>query len=133
MNSISREKFRDHLCRKFVRYHFRVDAEIAKRSTSVPCRVTDISREGMYIEVDDPPRVGASFNVRLALNVPLRLECLVRRVVPGAGVGVTFRVRARDQKRFGALLLALGADDFGASGVAIPPPERLWSMIAANE
>lgn len=107
MKPIPREEACDRLRRKFIRFKFHADAEIVRRSTKMSCRVTDISRGGMFIEVADPPREGTSFMLRLALNVPLRLACVVRRVVAGAGVGVTFTVGTRERKRFDALLLAL--------------------------
>ena len=98
---------RDRLQRKFIRFKFHADAEIVRGSTKTACRVTDISRGGLFIQVASPPREGSTFLLRLALNVPLRLTCLVRRVVPGVGVGVTFDVGAREKKRFDALLQAL--------------------------
>ena len=107
MKPIPRAEACARLRRKFIRFKFHADAEIVRRSTKMPCRVTDISRGGMFIEVARPPREGTSFVLRLALNVPLRLACVVRRVVAGAGVGVTFTVGARERKRFDALLLAL--------------------------
>lgn len=107
MNPMPRTEMRDRLRRKFIRFKFHADAEIVRGSTKTACRVTDISRGGMFIQVPTPPREGSTFLLRLALNVPLRVTCLVRRVVPGVGVGVTFEVGTREKKRFDALLLAL--------------------------
>src|SRR2546425_11120571 len=50
-------------------------------------RVLDISAEGMRIEIADPLWVGARFSAVLALEPPLRMECVVRRVEPGGGEG----------------------------------------------
>jgi PilZ domain len=107
MKQLPRAEVRDRLRRKFIRFKFHADAEIVWRSAKASCRVTDISRGGMFIEVADPPREGTRFMLRLALNVPLRLACVVRRVVPNVGVGVTISVGPRERKRFDALLLAL--------------------------
>jgi hypothetical protein len=133
MQAIPRTEFRDRLRRKLIRYKFRVDAEICRRSTSRPCRVTDISRDGMYIEVANPPREGSSFAVRLALNVPLRLNCVVRRVVGGVGVGVSFSVKARDRKRFDGLLMALGADKPVDAGMPFSSSPQSWTPTAVPE
>jgi hypothetical protein len=124
MKPIPRTEMRDRLRRKFIRFKFHADAEIVRGSTKTACRVTDISRGGMFIQVPNPPQVGTSFLLRLALNVPLRLTCVVRRVAPGEGVGVTFDVGAREKKRFDALLLALtdpttpGDGDATSAGIA---------------
>src|SRR3989442_6807084 len=72
-----------------------------RRSTRHPCgavlemewgsavlrgRVLDISAEGMRIEIADPLWVGARFSAVLALEPPLRMECVVRRVGTGGGM-----------------------------------------------
>src|SRR2546426_10978555 len=51
--------------------------------------VIDISAEGMRIEIADPLWVGARFSAMLALEPPLRMECVVRRAEPGGGMGVS--------------------------------------------
>lgn len=99
--------------REFARYQFYMLAEIAWQARKRWGRVTDISRAGMFIEIPDPPCLDASFTAHLALNVPLRINCVVRRVVPNRGVGVTFSVSKEGKKRVEALLLALGS---GATG-----------------
>jgi PilZ domain len=114
--------------RKFARYEFRVDAEIIWQSRKQYGRVTDLSRGGMFIEIADPPCLGANFTTFLALNSPLRLTCTVHRVLASRGVGVSFSVQSADKKRFEALLLALGSDDVpivtgvsGAKRKSAPP------------
>jgi hypothetical protein len=96
--------------RKFARYEFHVNAEIVWQSRKQYGRITDISRGGMFIEIPDPPCLGANFTAYLALNAPLRINCTVHRVVSNRGVGVTFSVRPGDKKRFEALLLVLGGE-----------------------
>src|SRR2546426_7756836 len=49
--------------------------------------VIDISAEGMRIEIADPLWVGARFSAMLALEPPLRMECVVRRGEAGGGMG----------------------------------------------
>src|SRR5260370_29495232 len=55
------------------RYQFQVDIEIQWRSQRVWGRVKNISREGMFIELDDVPEPGARFFGNLSLNAPLRV------------------------------------------------------------
>ena len=71
--------------------------------------VIDISAEGMRIEIADPLWVGAGFSAVLALEPPLRMECVVRRVEPGRGMGVSLVTpEAEDRVRLAALLDPLG-------------------------
>jgi PilZ domain len=116
--------------REFGRYRFQVAVEIEWRSKKLWGRATDISRTGMFIEVADPPCVRESFKVRLALNLPLQLDCVVRRIVAGRGIGVSLSVGAKEKRRFEALLLALGlgADPVSA-GVNLPQPEPPRTMV----
>src|SRR5262249_31197409 len=126
-----RSELRNRLRSRFVRHKFKVSAEIVCQSKSIPCRVTDISRGGMYIEVAHPPVVGSIFIVLLALNKPLRLNCVVRRVVPGSGVGVTFWVGPQERKRFEALMLALALGSEPAAAAAeVSPPVRSAAMVS---
>ncbi len=52
-------------------------------------RIRDVSSSGMFIEVADPLWVGAGFRARLFLEQPVQVECFVRRVEPGRGMGVS--------------------------------------------
>ena len=52
--------------------------------------VTDISLGGMFIATSSPLWVGATFTARVFLGEPLRLDAIVRRVVPQRGMGVEF-------------------------------------------
>lgn len=43
-----------------------------------------------------------------ALNTPLRVECVVRRTIPGHGIGVTITLLSKEARtRYEVLLLAL--------------------------
>jgi hypothetical protein len=86
----------------------------------------------MFIEVADPPPLNTSFSVYLALDTPLRLDCVVRRVVAGRGIGVTLAVPEEGKARFEGLLLALaGGSEPTETGVRIPRPEPPRAMMAA--
>ncbi len=76
--------------RKYPRYIFRVDVEIEWGSQVLRVPISEISLGGMFIATSDPLWVGAEFAVRLLLEDPLRLHCVVRQIVPGRGMGVEF-------------------------------------------
>lgn len=106
------------------RYRFYVDVEIDWGSRVLRGRVRDISHSGMFIEIADYLWINATFTARLALDAPLPLECVVRRIEPHQGIGVTIAVWDGDAKeRFKALLRALqdGVDPTEAAA-GVPPP-----------
>ena len=118
------------------RYQFEVDIEIEWGSRTVWGRVMNISREGMFIELDDALEPGAKFSGNLSLNVPLRVMCVVRRIVPQYGIGVSFVIPEQaDKRRFEALLIALArGSDPAATGSNLPqakPDEPLLCFAAA--
>ena len=90
------------------RYSFRADLEIEWGSAVLRGSTRDISSSGMFIEAVDPLWVGAGFTARLNLNRPVRLECSVKRIEPGRGMGVSVAVPESDsQKLFQELLSSL--------------------------
>jgi PilZ domain len=94
--------------RKAHRYCFYADLEIDWGPNTLWGRVRDISREGMFIEIAEWPWVNAHFSARLALDAPLPIECVVRRIVHGEGIGVTIAFQSTEgETRFEALLRAL--------------------------
>jgi hypothetical protein len=124
VNPIPRRELTRRLRREFARYQFQVKAEILWASRRVWGNVTDMSRGGLFIEMANAPCMGAHFTLQLALNEPLRLNCVVRRVVPNLGVGAALSVPEESRKRFQALLLALSAGaDPATAAVSIPRPE----------
>ena len=52
--------------------------------------VKEISNTGMFVELEDPLWVGARFAGILALDQPVVLDCVVCRVEPQRGMGLTF-------------------------------------------
>jgi len=90
------------------RYSFRADLEIEWGSAVLRGSTRDISTSGMFIEAADPLWVGAGFTARLTLPHPVRLNCFVKRVEPGLGMGVTVAVsETESQKHFEDLLSSL--------------------------
>jgi hypothetical protein len=71
------------------RYSFRADLEIEWGSAVLRASTRDISASGMFIEAPDPLWVGAGFTARLNIERPVRIDCFVKRVEPGYGMGVS--------------------------------------------
>lgn len=71
------------------RFRYHADLEIEWGSTVVRARTRDLSANGMFIESVDPLWVGAGFSAELTLDRPLRVNCFVKRVEPGRGMGVS--------------------------------------------
>jgi hypothetical protein len=91
------------------RYSFRADLEIEWGSAVLRASTRDISSSGMFIEAVDPLWVGAGFSARLTLDRPVRLDCFVKRIEPGRGMGVSVAVsESESQKLYQDLLSSLG-------------------------
>jgi PilZ domain len=92
------------------RYAFRTDLEIEWGSAVLRGSTRDISSNGMFIESADPLWVGAGFTARLSLEHPVKIDCFVRRVEPGRGMGVTVTIPEEQQQRYRELLSSLSPD-----------------------
>jgi len=103
----------DHSARRVdrrwaTRYTFRADLEIEWGSAVLRGSTRDISASGMFIEAVEPLWVGAGFTARLGLERPVRLDCFVKRIEPGRGMGVSVAVsEAESQKLYEDLLSSL--------------------------
>jgi len=75
--------------RRAPRFRYQTAIEIEWGSARLRARTRDISAGGMFIESEDVLWVGAGFRARLGGESPLLLDCSVKRVEPGAGMGVT--------------------------------------------
>lgn len=90
------------------RYSFRAGLEIEWGSAVLRGNTRDISSNGMFIEVPDTLWVGAGFTARLHLPRPVKLDCLVKRVEPGRGMGVAVASNETEsQKVYRQLLQSL--------------------------
>ena len=78
--------------RQFNRRKLMETIEIEWGSSTLTALVRDIGPQGLFVELTPPLWVGATFFARLAVDPPLRLNCTVRRVEPGAGIAVTFEL-----------------------------------------
>ena len=90
------------------RYPFRAGLEIEWGSALLRGSTRDVSSNGMFIEVPDTLWVGAGFTARLHLPQPVKLDCLVKRIEPGRGMGVTVAAsEAESQQLYHQLLSSL--------------------------
>jgi len=74
------------------RYSFRADLEIEWGSAILRASTRDISSNGMFIESADPLWIGAGFTAHLVLDRPVKVNCSVKRIEPGLGMGVSMTV-----------------------------------------
>jgi hypothetical protein len=98
------------------RYSFRADLEIEWGSAMLPGKTRDVSANGMFIEAADTLWIGAGFTARLNLDRPVKLDCSVKRVEPGRGMGVTVTPAASEnQKSYQELLDYLAGNRSGTT------------------
>jgi hypothetical protein len=103
---------RDRERRRAPRYRFQASLEIEWGSARLKARTRDISAGGMFIESEDVLWVGAGFRARLAVErakeQALWLDCSVKRVEPGHGMGVAIALPPnQSQQNFEDLLAKL--------------------------
>jgi hypothetical protein len=88
------------------RYSFRADLEIEWGSAVLKASTRDVSVNGMFIESPDPLWVGAGFTARLALDRPVKVDCFVKRIEPGRGMGVSVTLSEKQHQQLYQDLLA---------------------------
>ena len=86
------------------RYDYRADLQIEWGSAVLRARTRDISSNGMFIESADPLWVGAGFTAHIGADRPVKVDCFVKRVEPGLGMGVSVVVSEEQRQRFQDLL-----------------------------
>jgi hypothetical protein len=94
----------DHTARRLERrwaprYSFRADLEIEWGSAVLRASTRDISSNGMFIEALDPLWIGAGFTARLNLARPLVMDCSVKRIEPGRGMGVSVSLSENESQK----------------------------------
>jgi len=77
--------------RRHPRYACSTELEIEWGSEILRASVKNISNSGMFISTNDPLWMRAEFSARIPLPQPLVLDCVVRRIEPGRGMGVEFK------------------------------------------
>jgi hypothetical protein len=90
------------------RYAFRAAVEIEWGSAVLRASTRDISTNGMFIESPDTLWIGAGFTARLTLDHPVKVDCFVKRIEPGHGMGVTVTLsEPKNQQQYHDLLDSL--------------------------
>jgi hypothetical protein len=92
------------------RFAFRADLEIEWGSAVLRGITRDVSSNGMFIESADTLWVGAGFSAKLVLERPVTIDCFVKRVEPGRGMGVTVAASESDNhKRYLEIIAGLSS------------------------
>ncbi|HMI54379.1 MAG TPA: PilZ domain-containing protein [Candidatus Saccharimonadales bacterium] len=90
------------------RFAYRADLEIEWGSARLRGSTRDISSSGMYIQTPDTLWVGAGFTAHLKLDKTVKVDCYVKRVEPGRGMGVSLTVsESQHQEEFQNFLSTL--------------------------
>jgi hypothetical protein len=90
------------------RYSFRAELEIEWGSAVLHGSTRDISANGMFIESPDTLWIGAGFTALLNLDRPMKLDCSVKRIEPGRGMGVSVALSEFEtQQRYQQLVSSL--------------------------
>lgn len=76
--------------RRFPRYPFRAPVKIEWGSRVMKSQTRLLSQRGMFVESPDPFSIGETFSAVILLHEPVRVNCVVRMVEPGQGMGVEF-------------------------------------------
>jgi hypothetical protein len=105
MNHHERESHRSDR-RRAPRFRYQAPVEIEWGSARLRARTRDVSAGGMFLESEDILWVGAGFRARLVSECPVWVECSVKRVEPGTGMGVTIELPEHQSQREYADLLA---------------------------
>src|SRR5688572_14526198 len=69
-----------------------VPIEIDWGAVSLRGNVVDITRDGLFVEVEQPLWIGARFSAELELDQRVGIECVVRRVEPFRGMALTYTI-----------------------------------------
>ena len=81
--------------------------EIEWGSAKLQGHVREISTEALFVELDPALWIGAKFAATLILPVPVKIECVVRRVEPRRGMVLAFSAGERERAAIAALLETL--------------------------
>jgi hypothetical protein len=97
--------------RKSLRYKFEGAIAINWGGTVLSGRVREIDSRGMFVEISNPLWIGATFYSQLMADTPILLDCVVRWIEPGRGMGLSFVPPSEEgRKRFAALIDTLSRE-----------------------
>jgi hypothetical protein len=89
------------------RYGFRTHLDIEWGSTVMRAHTRDVSANGMFIESVDPLWVGAGFTAYLQLERTVQVNCFVKRIEPGQGMGVSVSFPEHHEEPYQRLITEL--------------------------
>jgi c-di-GMP-binding flagellar brake protein YcgR len=95
--------------REYRRANYVADVEIERGSATERVHTSNLSLGGMLVETMNPLWLGAEFRARILLGAkPVEVDCAVKRVIPGVGMGVEFvGLKPADRERLQQLLDSL--------------------------
>ena len=94
--------------RRNPRYRCSAPVEVEWGSEILRFTASDISTSGMFVATENPLWMRAEFTARILADEPVPVECTVRRVEPGRGMGLEFGTPSPEtQKALDALLWKL--------------------------
>ena len=78
--------------REYHRARYFAEVEVERGSEHFRTRISDITLDGLLIETTESFEPGTEFHARVFLPEPppLEVDCIVKRVVEGVGIGVVF-------------------------------------------
>jgi hypothetical protein len=91
------------------RYQLDADVGIEWGSSTLMARLRDIGETGMFVVLSNPLWLNASFTAELRTEPPITFDCKVRRVEPGAGMGIEITPSDATHEDFTKLIAALHA------------------------
>ena len=89
------------------RYDCRLNLDIEWGSALLQASTRDVSTNGMFIESLDPLWIGAGFTANLHLDRTVRVNCSVKRVEPGRGMGVSVSFAEEQRETYHQLIAGL--------------------------
>lgn len=116
--------------RRYTRYPCSGGAEVClpHASTGVWGQVSDISRNGCYVQMQSPLRVATAVKLLLKIgDVEISMRGMVRTHHPDVGMGVQFTMPSSqmDADRLENLVRKLEAGEVEAAAAAVPKPDTI--------
>ncbi|MFQ5817697.1 MAG: PilZ domain-containing protein, partial [Terriglobia bacterium] len=95
--------------REHRRAHYSAAVEIERGAAIERGHTSNVSLGGMLVEMENPLWVGSEFRARVGLpEGPLEVDCVVKRIIAGTGMGVEFvAMKPNDRERLQKLLEGL--------------------------
>ncbi len=92
--------------REYHRSNLSLEVEIERGSVVEHGWTVNLSLGGMLVEMENPLWLGAEFRARVHVEgKPIEVDCVVKRVIAGSGMGVEFMaMKPEDRERLQNLL-----------------------------